>query len=238
MSELNIKDTAIVLIAGHGGNDSGATWADGTFEKKHTLEITKKEYNLMKDYIKLYALRTKDETIELEERAEFLNKLSKQYKYVDVYSNHFNAFNTSAKGSEICLSLNNMKDSSWAGNFLSSYCKKFGFNNRGVLRRKSTKTGLDYYYMMRKTKSNVRFKYIEYGFGDNSADMKLIYDNFDKIAEFTAESILSRYGFSLYKKEEEIKYIVQAGAFNSLDNAQQLQKKLLVKGFNSIIKNV
>lgn len=102
-----IYKNIVVLDAGHGGYDAGASHK-GTKEKDLNYKII---YTLMKDYFssnapdtKVYWTRTTDSFITLANRAAFANKVG-----ADIFiSLHMNsATNSSANGTEVYYSTNN-----------------------------------------------------------------------------------------------------------------------------------
>lgn len=86
-----MKDYKIVIDAGHGGTDPGAS-GNGIIEKDLTLEISNYMYNKLKDLgIPVKITRTTDETLTPTER---VNKVLDAYgnsSDVIVVSNHINA---------------------------------------------------------------------------------------------------------------------------------------------------
>lgn len=246
--DLNFSEDVLWLDFGHSGTDSGCIFWDKTKEKDFNLDIGLRVHKILRAYFrKIYLTRTNDNEFDLDERASRMSKVARTCKTLHVYSIHCNAWNKKANGAEILLSTtipNNDTDYIFGKEFLSQYCKIFGLNNRGIVRRKSKKTGKNYYYLHRATPGNCKVKIMELFFGDNESDCrKCNNEDFkNKAAFFLASSILKRYGITIKKPEEEVKksdllYLVQVGAFKNYDNAAELQKKLKLKGFDSIIKS-
>jgi N-acetylmuramoyl-L-alanine amidase len=73
----SVKTFKVVIDAGHGGKDPGATGTSKRYEKLFSLELSKKIYDLMaKDaQLKPYMTRTDDTFVELEQRAAFANDM-------------------------------------------------------------------------------------------------------------------------------------------------------------------
>ncbi len=82
------RHSIIVIDAGHGGKDNGASCCRGRFEKKIVLSIAKKvKIKLENMGYKVYMTRTRDRFVKLPKRTEFANK-----KMADVFiSIHANA---------------------------------------------------------------------------------------------------------------------------------------------------
>lgn len=200
-------------------------------------------YNLVKPFFKkVYLTRSTDKTVSLSVRAKNMTNVSKEAKSLQVYSIHCNAFNTAAKGVEWLLSIWTPKthsDYKFCTQFLKDYSKTFDIYNRGIVQKKLS-SGKDYYYLHRNTPANTKVKYLELFFGDNRDDCKKGQTTayFDKATFFVASYILKRYGVEIQKPtpEADVLYLVQAGAFGSKENAENLVKQLKSKGFNAIIK--
>lgn len=134
-----IYKNIVVLDAGHGGSDSGATH-NGTKEKDLNYKIL---YTLMKNYFssnapdtKVYWTRTTDTFITLANRAAFANKVG-----ADIFiSLHMNsAGSSSANGTEVYYSVNNntssisgIKSSTIATLLKDNLVSGLGTKSRGV----------------------------------------------------------------------------------------------------------
>lgn len=135
----SIYKNIVVLDAGHGGHDSGATH-NGTKEKDLNYKII---YTLMKNYFssnapdtKVYWTRTTDTFITLANRAAFANKVG-----ADIFiSLHMNsAGSSSANGTEVYYSVNNntssfsgIKSSTIANILKDNLVSGLGTKSRGV----------------------------------------------------------------------------------------------------------
>ena len=87
----------VVIDAGHGGSDVGAT-RNNIYEKDITLKIAKKvDENLRKKNIKTFMIRDKDKTVSLAERSNFSNE-KKPDVFVSVHVN--SSLNEAIKGVE------------------------------------------------------------------------------------------------------------------------------------------
>lgn len=97
-------------------------------------------------------------------------------------------------------------------------------------------------YVLRETKSPAIL--VECGFMDNKKEAELMKSTSyrKECSQEIAKGICKYFGvaYKEKKKEEkkEIKYIVQAGAFTSKDEADKLIKELKAKGFDALVKKV
>lgn len=86
-----MNNPKIVIDAGHGGNDPGAS-GNGIIEKNLTLEISKYMYERFKELgIPVKLIRSTDETIIPSERVKRILDAYGNNKNVIVISNHINA---------------------------------------------------------------------------------------------------------------------------------------------------
>lgn len=135
----NIYENIIVLDAGHGGYDAGAS-NRGTKEKNLNFDIL---YTRMKDYFssnapdtKVYWTRTSDVFITLANRAAFAKKVGADM-FVSLHMN--SAKSSSANGTEVYYSTNN-NSSSFSGitskiiatTFKNNLVSRLGTKSRGV----------------------------------------------------------------------------------------------------------
>lgn len=81
----------VVIDAGHGGQDSGAS-GNGIIEKEYTLKISEYIYNRLKELgVDVKMTRTTDETINPTERVKRILDAFGNSSDVIVVSNHINA---------------------------------------------------------------------------------------------------------------------------------------------------
>ena len=86
-----MKDYKIVIDAGHGGDDPGAS-GNGIVEKDLTLDISKRMYDKFRQLgIPVTLTRTGDETLDPTERVERILNAYGNSNDVIVISNHINA---------------------------------------------------------------------------------------------------------------------------------------------------
>lgn len=163
----NTGNNTVVLDAGHGGSDSGAT-SGGRREKDYTLKTTlatssalrAKGYNVV-------LTRSDDTYLSLGTRTTISNEVKPKL----FTSIHYNSYNGSANGTEVYY---NVKDKNGgltktaASNVLKRIVNTFGFTNRGI-KAKANSSGTDYYYVLRH--NNYPSILIECAFIDSTKDM-------------------------------------------------------------------
>lgn len=166
-SPKSIYKNIVVLDAGHGGYDSGATHS-GTKEKDLNHKIL---YTLMKNYFssnapdtKVYWTRTTDTFISLANRAAFANKVG-----ADIFiSLHMNsASSSSANGTEVYYSTNN-NTSGFSGITSKAIATLFKDNLVSGLGTKSRGVKTAGYYVIKR--NTVPAVLIELGFLSGSTD--------------------------------------------------------------------
>jgi N-acetylmuramoyl-L-alanine amidase len=138
----------VVLDAGHGGHDVGAT-SDGIYEKDINFKVTKylKEYLSEYKDTKIIMTRSDDTFLEIYDRAMIARK-----ENADIFiSLHFNsASTTNTNGAEVYVSNNKSldkynKETTILGNKILENLEKIGINNRGVRTRLIPKDETDIY---------------------------------------------------------------------------------------------
>lgn len=227
---------SLIIDAGHGGTDSGAS-AFQTREKDWNLKMSLYQYKRLKDLGADVALtRSTDETLPAMKRVE---RIKSRYDYC--ISNHFNAFNGTARGIETIHSI--YADEKLASDIAQSLHQATGLPLRRVFTRKNAK-GKDWYFMHRLT-GRTETVIVEYGFLDNTEDFKFYQSekNFYKAAEAVVKVLCGYLGVD-YKapgSEEDLSdksqtlYRVQVGAFSKKENAEQQVAQLKQAGFDAFI---
>lgn len=166
----------LIIDPGHGGTDSG-TKGFGVNEKDWNLKISLYQYERLKSLgANVGITRTTDITLDNTQR---INLIKNKYDYCS--SNHFNAFNGTARGVETIHSIYN--DGIEAKQLAGAIVKASGLPLRRVFTR-NLKSGVDYYYMHRLT-GNTTTIITEYGFIDNKEDHDFYKNenNFYNVAE-------------------------------------------------------
>ena len=172
----SVSDNTVVLDAGHGGSDSGAT-SNGRKEKNYTLDTTlATSAALRKKGINVVLTRSDDTYLSLGTRTTISNEVKPEL----FTSIHYNSYNGSANGTEVYY---NVKDKNGgltktaATNVLNRIVNTFGFAKRGI-KAKANSSGTDYYYVLRH--NNYPSMLIECAFIDNEKDMQKL-NSKDKI---------------------------------------------------------
>ena len=145
----------VVIDAGHGGSDCGAT-RNGIYEKNITLDVSKKVYDLLvKKGYDVYMTRNKDEFVSLQDRVTISENISP-----DIFvSIHVNSSNAEAPNG---LETHYYKDNSLqlAKTVHASLLNNIKANNRGLFKSK--------FYVINHTTAPAIL--IEIGFISNTAE--------------------------------------------------------------------
>ena len=231
---------SIIIDPGHGGTDPGAI-GFGVREKDWNLRISLYQYERLKELgAKVGITRTTDKTLDATPRTNLIKN-----KYDLCISNHWNAFNGSARGIETIHSIFGGKD--FATSIANALVKATGLSLRRVFSRKNN-SGTDYYFMHRLTGST-RTVIIEYGFLDNATDHNWYKNetNFYKAAEAVIEAVCKEIGITYKAKGNVGKpkptekvitgrlFKVQAGAFKEIKNAENLHEKMDKAGIDAFV---
>lgn len=230
----------LIIDAGHGGTDPG-TNGFGIQEKAWTLKMSLYQYKRLKELgANVSITRTTDKSINSTTRAGLIKN---KFKYC--ISNHFNAFNGSARGIETIHSV--WANKKMASDIANALRNTTGLPLRRVFSRKNSR-GTDYYFMHRLT-GNTKTTIIEYGFIDNKTDYTFYKNdsNFHKAAEAVIKA-LCPYLKVEYKTPGKTKRTstgknsssltkVQAGSFNKRLNAENLKDELEDDGYEVVIQN-
>jgi N-acetylmuramoyl-L-alanine amidase len=222
----------IVLDAGHGGTDPGAV-ANGLKEKDLTLTIVKHIQRMLDEYegVEVFLTRSDDRFLDLEERAEFANKLNADF----FCSVHINSGGGTGFESYIYNRTTNAKTIAFQNVIHAEIMKAIGnVKDRGKKRAN--------YAVLRETKMPSILT--ENLFIDNANDaQKLKQEEFIlKIAYGHVNGIVKAFGLKKKSKTqpkentaEKKLYRVQVGAFTDPDNAKRLAEELKKKGYPAII---
>ncbi|WP_066188863.1 N-acetylmuramoyl-L-alanine amidase family protein [Gracilibacillus timonensis] len=128
------SDLKVVIDAGHGGKDNGATGASGKYEKKFTLSLSKKiEEKLKQDpEIEVFMTRTEDNFISQESRyrPKYANKLNADL-FLSIHGNTFSS--PEVAGTETFYY---HKDSRRFAKMIQKHVvEATGFNDRGTTKK-------------------------------------------------------------------------------------------------------
>ena len=199
----------VVIDAGHGGSDSGAT-GNGIIEKNLTLDISKYMYDRLKELgVPVKLTRNSDIDLPASERPQ---KVLDQYgngSDVIVVSNHINSGgNGTAEGAEVIYALRN-KDT-LAKKILDELEKQGQLIRKYYQRRLPSDYNKDYYYMMRNT-PNTEALIVEYGFLDNTSDANKLKNNYKKYAEAVVKAVTEYAGYKYIPLAGSDYYVVKKG---------------------------
>lgn len=165
---MNKDNAKIVIDAGHGGSDNGAS-GNGIVEKNLTLAISDYMYDRFRELgVPVVMTRTGDETLNPTERVARSKNAFGSTPDVLLISNHINASaNQNADGAEVIYALRNTDT---LPNLILDELKKEGQNVRyAYQRRLPSDTSKDYYFMLRDT-NPMHSIIVEYGFLDSPGD--------------------------------------------------------------------
>lgn len=234
----------VVVDAGHGGSDPGAT--GNIIEKEYNLKIANYIYNRLKELgVPVYITRSTDEYITPNDRVNRILNAFGNNKDVIVLSNHLNA--GGGTGAEVVYALRNNDVLSKL--ILEELGKEGQTIRKWYQRRLPSDNSKDYYFIHRNT-GNTEPVLIEYGFVDNAKDANFIKNNWQDLAEATVRAVATYIGIPYDMIGENSIYVVKVGdslysiakKFNvSIDNlkaANNLQnnlirvnQKLVIPGF-------
>ena len=197
----------LVIDAGHGGTDPGAT-SGGLIEKDMTLAISAYQNDRFYELnIPHCMTRTSDVTLNPTDRVNKIKSCFGDVKGVISISNHINA--GGGEGAEVIYALRN---TATYPTMILNELKLAGQVTRKVYQKalESDPTE-DYYYVMRDT-NNTQPIIVEYGFIDNTADATRLRYNWMRYAEAVIKATCEYIGYPYRPPyNEEIIYTVLAG---------------------------
>lgn len=199
----------VVIDAGHGGNDGGAS-GNGIIEKEYTLKISEYIHNRLDQLgIENTMVRTTDETLEPSERVARIIKPYGSGDDVIVLSNHINA--GGGEGAEIIYAL---RDTDAFSKRIANELENGGREVRKYYQRRyPSDSSKDYYFIHRNT-GDTEAVIVEYGFLDNAADAELLKKYWQDYAEAVVKAIAGFVGVPYSYNGpvlNENYYIVQKG---------------------------
>lgn len=184
-----MDDYRIVIDAGHGGEDPGAS-GNGIIEKDLNLDISNYMYDRFRSLgVPVKIIRTTDETISPTERTQRVLDAYGNDSDVILISNHINA--GGGEGAEVIYALRN---TSALPNLILDNLEDAGqIIRKAYQRRLPSDPSKDYYFMQRNT-GNVQSLTVEYGFLDNSADAAKLKSNWQEYADAVVDAVMEYIG--------------------------------------------
>jgi len=170
----------VVIDAGHGGNDPGATSSTGYYEKTINLQVARKVASLLRQRgLKVVMTREGDEFIELEQRAAIANRNNAKL-FVSIHSDSME--NSSKRGFTIYVSRSGSWSSRQAATAIAREMAKTGLDNQGIRQA-------DYKVLIYTEGPAVL---VELGYLSNYQEAGLLRDSTfqDRLAEAIAEGII------------------------------------------------
>ena len=244
----------VVIDPGHGGKDRWNRGPTKYIEADGVLKISKylKELLEKTGYFEVKLTRETDKNLTLRERAV----IGRDFNTDLLISQHTNAFNGTARGSEVFYSVKRPKDQQTAAKIAKGIADAFKTVNRGAKTRKNDR-GNDFYGILRES-VNLGIPsvlLVESLFHDHPKEESYLLkdENLKLIAEIQCQAILDHFSLkaapvkiedhpsekseSVVVDPEEKLYRVQTGAFSVRKNALRQEKNLLNHGFDTFLFN-
>ena len=241
----------VFIFRGHGNGDCGAVGNGYTEEQVSQLLV-----NLL---VKKLRSRGVNVHTNASNQNNYQNCCLNQYKYKFGYSIHLNSANSPASGIECYVPLGE-KYLKLEEDILKQVSCKLNIPNRGVKSRNyhteqisfrqngSASSGTDYYKEIREAwQKGISLSILEVGF-INSNDVHKIIQHQEEITTMMVNVILKELGKEPLinndttnskpntTNQQDVKYQVVAGSFNSKENAQKQVQKLKEKAIDSFIQ--
>lgn len=206
----------IVLDAGHGGFDTGATYQDRQ-EKEDNLNLALKIGEILSNqgYDVLYT-RISDIYLSPFERAQIANSNSADY-FISIHRNSYPEDNVYSGVETLVYDDSGIKAE--MARKVNQELENVGFKNLGINERPDL-------IVLRRTKMPSILS--EVGYVDSDIDNKIFDEKFDEIASGIAKAISET-----IQMDSVPIYGVQVGVFQNLGNAQFLLEQVMNQGFSA-----
>ncbi len=197
----------VVIDAGHGGSDPGAS-GNGIIEKDLTLLISKYMYDRLRELgIPVTMTRTTDETIDSTDRTNRIKNAYGTGKDVVVISNHINA--GGGDGAEVIYALRN---NSKFSNTILEELESEGQNIRKNYQQRLPSNPVKDYYFIHRNTPDTEAVIVEYGFLDSKGDdVNQLKNNYKDYAEAVVRAITRYKNLPYTAPVEGSYYTVQKG---------------------------
>ena len=197
----------IVVDAGHGGDDPGAS-GNGIIEKEYTLRAAKYMADRFKELgIPVVMTRTDDETLSHSDRVKRILNAFGNSDDVIVLSNHINA--GGGDGAEVVYALRN--NDTLAKKVLDSIGSEGQNTRKYYQRRLPSDTSKDYYFIHRET-GVTQPLLIEYGFLDSpNDDVNQLKNNLLNYVEAVVRAVAEYAGYNYVAPGGANTYTVKSG---------------------------
>ena len=216
----NVK---IVIDAGHGGSDPGAS-GNGLVEKEYALKIAQYLDNRFKELgVDSTLIRQVDETLTPNERVNRILSVYGNSPDVLVISNHLNA--GGGEGAEVIYALRN--NDTLSRLILDNLNDEGQTIRRAYQRRLPSDNTKDYYFIHRNTGVTEPI-IVEYGFVDNQRDASRIKNNWEKYAEAVVKAVSEYKNIPYGESSVSSTYTVERG-----DTLWSIAKK-----FNTTVNDI
>lgn len=199
--------TGVVIDAGHGGVDGGAS-GNGIVEKDLNLLISTYMYDRFRELgVPVKMTRTTDETLDSTERVDRILDAYGNGKDVIVISNHINA--GGGDGAEVIYALRNT--STLSSKILNELEKEGQNIRKNYQQRLPSNPSKDYYFIHRET-PNTEAIIVEYGFLDSSKDdVNQLKNNYKNYAEAVVRAVMDYKNLNYIAPVDSGYYTVQKG---------------------------
>lgn len=214
--------TSIVIDAGHGGFDGGASY-QGRKEKDEVLRLALSVGEILqKEGFEVFYTRETDEYDSPYEKARIANETGADY-FVSIHRNSSPNPNTYNGVQTLVYQEEQVVND--IANAINSQLESVGFENLGIDER----PGL---VVLRRTEMPAVL--VEVGFINSDVDNRIFDQNFNQIAGAIATGI--REGIQEAQGELQRTYGVQVGLFQYYSNAQYLQQQLQDMGYTAQVR--
>lgn len=209
----------VILDAGHGGYDNGATY-NGRREKDDTLRLALEVGKILKDAgVDVGYTRTSDVYQSPTERAEIANQEGADL-FISLHRGSSDNPNTYSGVESFIYDDGGLKEE--IAEHINERLSDLGFHNFGVSIRPNLA-------VLRKTKMPAVM--VEAGFINTDRDNALFDSRFEEIADAIAEGILE----GIAEEKKPVEYRVQVGLYRSFANAQNRLNTLVEQGYDGEI---